>query len=93
MDARGTLAALLAYGRAERRLGEGIGNYTEVDAALDALLVKLWPVATRELSRMCSWCREYASPEDEALARAGAPVTHGLCDRCLKFVQSQGVAV
>lgn len=93
MDARRIIAAILAYGRAERALAEGTGSYGDVDAALDTLLVTLWPVPSREIARKCGWCDAYASPEDEALARTGAPVSHGLCSVCAATMNQQADAM
>lgn len=93
MNARAIITALLAYGRAERELGEGTGGYAEVDAALDSLLLKLWPTPPTPFARQCSWCQTYASPEDEALARAGAQVTHGICGVCSARLDEQADAM
>lgn len=30
----------------------------------------------------CSWCLEWFTPEDAALAARGAPISDGMCDEC-----------
>ncbi len=81
-DTRATITALLAYGREERALGEGHGSFDRVDAALDTLLAHMFPLPSALHVRQCAWCRGYATAVDEALARTGAPVTHGICASC-----------
>lgn len=79
MDRRELVTAILAYGRAEHAAGEGTGNYEAVAAALDVLLAKAIPTPGKEMAHYCSWGRHPMSDADEALARAGCWISHGVC--------------
>lgn len=49
-----------------------------------------------KLARMCAWCGQFRSQEDQAAHAAGAKVTHGMCPRCearvmAKLAEDMGV--
>lgn len=34
------------------------------------------------LARICGWCKTFASADDAVKASQGAPLSHGICERC-----------
>lgn len=93
MDKRAIITAILAYGKAELALGAGTGAYTDVDAALDLLLIKLWPVPGKEMARHCAWGGHYFTEADEALARTGCWISHGVCPEHAHLLDEQAGAM
>lgn len=41
-------------------------------------------IPPRRMARICAWCRCWLDAESERLHAAGATLTHGICDDCMR---------